>query len=712
MNKLFFAAVLPAFLPGATALQAHNTSLPISATTPAAVPSDSVQADTTAISSVHDIAGITVTRRKMGITRMSGAVGGNIINQDELFKAACCNLGESFTTNPSVDVNYADAATGARQIKLLGLNGSYVQMLTENLPNFRGSAAPYSLGYVPGTWMKSIQVSKGAASVKNGYEGITGQINVEYLKPEDETGGTFNLYTDTDGKFEANGEGNIHLSKKLMTNVLGHFENRGGAHDMNKDGFQDMPNTRQYNFQNRWLYKDSRYIMHAGLGIIDEDRRSGQTLGHLSDDMKTELGDKPLYRIGISTDRYEGYMKHAFILDPQHGTNIAWMTSADMQLMDAGYGYKHYTVNEKNVYSSLMFEHNFTPEHNLSVGVSFVHDYLGENLGYRPVAGITPTDYAQNALAAVDNYDKENVVGGYAQYTYNLNNRIVAMAGIRLDHSNLWGTFVTPRVHLKWQATDWLGLRLSAGKGYRTPHPLAEYNYLLASSRTFQIGQLSQESAWNFGFIANWNIPLFGETLLLNTEYYYTRFQNQTTVDFDSNPHAVTIASNDGQNDSHVFQIDATYPLFKGMTLTAAYRRNFVRETYGTVRMEKPLQSRYKGLLTASYKTPLGLWQFDVTAQLNGSGRMPTPYTLADGTPSWNERFKAYPQLNVQVTRWFRHFSVYAGGENLTNYKQQNPVIDAMNAWGPQFDTNMVYGPIHGAMAYVGIRVNLGNRLK
>lgn len=692
MNKYFLAAMLPAFLPGAATLQAHNNNTPIAAT----IPVDTIQADTTAISSEHNLTGVTVTRRKMGITRMSGAIGGNIINQDEVFKAACCNLGESFTTNPSVDVNYSDAATGARQIKLLGLNGSYVQMLTENLPNFRGSAAPYSLGYVPGTWMKSIQVSKGAASVKNGYEGITGQINVEYLKPEDETGGTVNLYTDTDGKFEANAEGNIHLSKKLMTNVLGHFENRGGAHDMNKDGFQDMPNTRQYNFQNRWLYKDDRYIMHAGLGIINEDRRSGQTLSHLSDDMKTQMAGEPLYRIGISTDRYEGYMKHAFILDPAHGTNIAWMTSADMQLMDAGYGKKHYTVNEKNVYSSLMFEHNFTKEHNLSVGVSFVHDYLGENLNTQ----------------TVDDLDKENVVGGYAQYTYNLHNRVIAMAGVRVDHSNLWGTFVTPRFHLKWQATDWLGLRLSAGKGYRTPHPLAEYNYLLASSRAFNVGKLQQESAWNFGFIANWNIPLFGETLLLNTEYYYTRFQNQTTVDFDSDPHAVTIASNDGQNYSHVFQIDATYPIFKGMTLTAAYRRNYVRETYGTVRMEKPLQSRYKGLLTASYKTPLGLWQVDVTGQLNGGGRMPKPYTLADGSQSWNERFKAYPQLNVQVTRWFRHFSIYAGGENLTNYKQKNPVIDAMNPWGTQFDTNMVYGPIHGAMGYVGIRVNLGNRLK
>lgn len=704
MKKSLLAAVLPALMPGAVAANANTNSIVST--------SDSAQTDTAAIFAEHEIAGVTVTRRKMGISRMAGAVGGSIVGQDELFKAACCNLGESFTTNPSVDVNYSDAATGARQIKLLGLNGSYVQMLTENMPNFRGSATPYSLGYVPGTWMKSIQVSKGAASVKNGYEGITGQINVEYLKPEDETGGTVNLYTDTDGKFEANGEGNIHISDKLMTEVLGHFENRGGAHDMNMDSFQDMPNTRQYNFQNRWLYKDSKYIMHAGLALLKEDRRSGQTLSHLSDDMKTLMADEPLYRIGISTDRYEGYMKHAFVLDPSHGTNIAWMTSGDMQLMDAGYGFKHYTVNEKNVYSSLIFEHNFTPEHNLSAGLSYVYDYLGQNLGTRNVNGVTPTDYAPSALAAVDGNNKESVVGGYAQYTYNLHNRLIAMAGIRVDNSNLWGTFVTPRFHVKWMASDWLTLRLAAGKGYRTPHPLAEYNYLLASSRTMNIGKLNQESAWNFSLTAAWNIPLFGETLFLNTEYYYTRFQNQTTVDFDSDPHAVTIASNNGLNYSHVFQIDATYQILKGMTLTAAYRRNYVRETYGGVRMEKPLQSRYKGLLTASYKTPLGLWQVDITGQLNGGGRMPAPYTMADGSQSWNRSFKAFPQLNFQVTRWFHHFSIYAGGENLTNYKQHNPVIDSMNPWGSQFDTNMVYGPIHGAMGYVGIRVNLGNRLK
>ena len=204
------------------------------------------------------------------------------------------------------------------------------------------------------------------------------------------------------------------------------------------------------------------------------------------------------------------------------------------------------------------------------------------------------------------------------------------------------------------------------------------------------------------------NIPLFGQTLKLNAEYYYTNFQNQAVIDFDSNVHEVHTSNLEGRSYSHVLQIDATYPLFKGMTLTAAYRRNYVKETYNGIRMDKPLLSKYKGLVSASYKTPLGLWQFDATMQLNGGGRMPQAYTLANGEPSWDQNFKTYGLLSAQITRWFRHFSVYIGGENLTGYKQKTPVVDAMNPWGNQFDTNMVWGPINGAMGYIGIRVNFG----
>ena len=642
---------------------------------------------------------VTVVSRKAGVSRMAGAINGSVINKDELFKAACCNLGESFTTNPSVDVNYSDAATGARQIKLLGLSGTYVQMMTENLPNFRGAAAPFSLGYVPGPWMQSIQVSKGASSVKAGYESITGQINVEYLKADDVPGVEANIYGDTDGKMEANASGNIHINDKLTTELLTHYENRWGANDMNMDGFKDMPNIRQYNLQNRWIFKSPHYMLRAGISLISEHRTGGQTLNALDDDMRKSMEGKELYGIDIRTNRYEAYMKHAFILNKEHGTNIALMATGSMHQEDALYGHKTYYVNEKNVYASLMFEHNFNKQHNLSAGLSLNHDYLGQL--YRLTNDATAARTHAN--------DKETVPGIYAQYTYNLNDRLIVMAGIRGDHSSRYGNFVTPRFHVKWQANDIIGFRLSAGKGYRSVHALAENNYLLASSRRLIIDDnLKQEEAWNYGISSQMNIPLFGHTLKLNAEYYFTNFENQAMVNFDSDVHEVRVSNLDGKSYSHVFQVDASYPLFKGMTLTAAYRRNYVKETYDGILMDKPMLSKYKGLVSASYKTPLGLWQFDATMQLNGGGRMPKTYTLSNGELSWDQTFKAYGMLSCQITRWFRHFSVYIGGENLTGYKQKQPVVDAMNPWGNQFDTNMVWGPISGAMGYVGIRVNFG----
>ena len=632
---------------------------------------------------------VTITSRRAGTRKLGGAVNGVMINREELFKAACCNLGESFTTNPSVDVNYSDAATGAKQIKLLGLSGTYVQMLTENLPNFRGAAAPYALDYVPGPWMKSIQVSKGSSSVRNGYESITGQIDVEYLKPDDDQGVTVNLFGNTMGRFEANADANVHMNDRLSTEILAHYQNEWGHHDQNDDGFQDQPNVRQWNLQNRWKYKDDSYIFHGGLGIIKEKREGGQT-EHSS--YLSPLTSH-LFKIGIETDRYEGYMKHAFILDPEHGTNIALMGNVSLHQLDASYGEKLYGVNEKTAYAQLLFETNFTEQHNLSAGLSLNHDYLREEVRVKSEKFATA---------------KETTPGAYLQYTYNLNEKLVAMAGLRVDHSSEYGTFFTPRFHVKWTFNEIVSLRLSAGKGYRTIHALAENNNLLASGRTLVIGDLEQEAAWNYGISSSCYIPLFGKTLKLNAEYYHTRFSNQAVIDYDSNPLFITIANLDGKSYSNTVQVDATYPIVSGLELTAAWRLNDVKCTYGGELMEKPLTSRYKGLVTASYKTPLGLWQFDATLQLNGGGRMPTPYTLADGTPSWDSRFKAYEQVSAQITRWFRHFSIYIGGENLTGFRQKQPIINAADPWSSTFDPTMVWGPVQGAMFYAGIRINFG----
>ena len=642
---------------------------------------------------------VDIVARKAGTSRLAGAVNGISVNKDELFKAACCNLGESFTTNPSVDVAYNDATTGARQIKLLGLSGTYVQMLTENLPNFRGAAIPYALGYVPGPWMKGIQVSKGSASVKNGYESITGQINVDYLQPEDEQQVEVNLFGDTKSRIEANADANVHLSDKWATEVLLHHENILKNHDDNGDGFYDMPGREQYNLQNRWVYKGDKYIFHGGLGVLKEIRTSGQDKEHLDPAASASSPDSlNLYRIKLHTNRYEGYMKHAFILDREHGTNIALMSSASLHQLDAQYGNKSYDLNEKNLYGSLMFETNFTRQHNLSLGLSVNHDYLGQR-----------TNMDVPEMQRLN--EKETTPGAYAQYTYTLGTKLTAMAGARFDHSSIYGSFFTPRFHMKYSPVDAVSIRLSAGKGYRTVFAMAEYNYLLASGREFQIAGegLEQEEAWNYGVSTAFYIPLFNKTLKLNAEYYYTDFKNQAVVDYDYDSRLILIDNLQGKSYSHTFQIDASYPLLKGLEITAAYRLNDVKCTYGIEKelKEKPLTCKYKALFTASYKTPLALWQFDATVQLNGGGRNPDPYLLADGTPSWSPGFHSFEQVSAQITRWFRHWSIYVGGENLTGFKQKTPIYDAAHPWGRDFEPTLVWGPVEGRMFYAGVRVKL-----
>ena len=439
-----------------------------------------------------------VVKQRAGTTRINSAMNAFSINKSELFKAACCNLGESFSTNPSVDVNYSDATTGARQIKLLGLAGTYVQMLTETMPNFRNSAAPYSLSYVPGPWMKSIQVSKGAASVKNGYESVTGQINVQYLQPEDEEGATINLYGSTMARFEANGDANLHLNQRLSTEILMHHENEYGEHDSNNDGFVDMPKVKQWNIQNRWAYLGQKYIFHGGVAIINEKRDGGQTEKHVAQQQM------PLYKINIDTERYEIYMKHAVVLDQSHATNIALMTSATLQEMDSRYSWKRLKTNDKNAYASLMFETNITPSHNISVGTSINHDYLRNNIERRfpynndETTGNTAlTDYDDYKTGDEAMLNKETTWGGYTQYTFTKDTKLTVMAGIRADHSSVFGTFLTPRMHIKYAPNNIISLRFSAGKGYRMVHPLAEYGYLLASGRRLVVDQQPmQERAW------------------------------------------------------------------------------------------------------------------------------------------------------------------------------------------------------------------------
>lgn len=612
-----------------------------------------------------------------------------LILSSQLIRAACCNLGESFTTNPSVDVSYSDAATGARQIKLLGLSGTYVQMLTENVPNLRGASLPYSLGFVPGPWMHSIQVSKGASSVKNGYESTTGQINIEYLKPQGKDGVRANAYLDSELKQEVNADGSVHLNDRLSTSLLLHFENRQMEHDSNGDGFMDMPKVRQYNVMHRWAYVSPQWISQLSLHVLRDKRSGGQSTKHAA---PAADGQHPLYTTSTTINRYQAQWKNGFTLNADHNTSLALMLQGAWHDAWNGFGLTRYDVTQKTGYAQLLFETDFTPQHNLSVGASLNHDYYSERF--------SPAGEGR-AIS------RETTPGLYAQYTYKLGERLTIMPGIRWDYSSHYGGFFTPRLHIKYVPIEALTLRASAGKGYRSPHALAENTPLLATGRKIIVADdLKQEEAWNTGLAASLHLPVGDKPLEVNAEYYYTHFINQMVINYDgaSGPHTLSFENLQGKSYSHTFQIDATYPFFSGFTATAAFRLNDVKCSYpqapgksaNTTLLQKPLTSRFKGLLTLSYKTPLELWQFDVTGQLNGNG------TLYDGS-----RYPAYFQLQAQVTREFRYFSVYLGGENLTHYRISEPIIHAHHPWSPQFDATQIWGPTMGAMAYVGVRFKL-----
>ena len=629
---------------------------------------------------------VSVSGFRKGRVKSSGVGNTELIGSKELLRAACCNLGESFTTNPSVDVNYADAATGARQVKLLGLGGSYVQMLTENIPNYRGAAVPFALDYIPGPWMQSIQVSKGASSVKNGYESITGQINVEFKKPQATPFADANLYFNTKEKLEANLGANLHVSNRWSTALLGHYEILDKAHDDNGDGFTNMPKIKQGSLLNRWAWMGDHYIFQASVKGLKEHRESGQTGHH------AQMAGNP-YLIDVKNERYEAFTKNAYIFDPEKTANVALILSGSLHHGNAGYGQKLYKVDQRNGYASLMFESDFGEHHRLSAGVSLNHDYVKETL--------------KNTELDVALPPKETTPGVYGQYTYKIDERLIVMGGLRWDHSSIYGGFLTPRMHVKYSPSSVLTLRGSVGKGYRTSHVLSENHFVLASGRNVMIDRnLNQEQAWNYGVSASLSIPVGGKHLELGAEYYYTDFLRQLLVDMDSDPHAVHFTNLDGKSYSHTYQFEATWPVVDGLTLTATFRRTDVKSTYNGVLREKPLTNKYKGLLTASYQPGLGKWQFDVTLQLNGGGRLPDAYFSDEGKPSWESRYRGYEQLSAQVTRFFRHWSVYAGGENITNFKQKNPIVGADNPWSPNFDSTMIWGPVHGAVYYVGVRLN------
>lgn len=667
---------------------------------------------------------VIITERRMGVIKSrASAFDTQTIGTEEICRAACCNLSEAFETNASVDVAYADAATGAKQIRLLGLGGTYVQLLQENTPAVRGLAQNFGLEYVPGPWMNSIQVSKGTSSVINGYEAISGQINVELLKPQTQNPLSVNLMFNSELMAEANIEGGWQIPLKehehehehyhehgehcdhesLYTGILAHYTGSYMTMDENKDGFADMPLVQNANLANRWFYKHGDYTFQAFVRGLYDRRRGGQNVHH-------NTVASP-YLINLNTWRVEGFLKNGYVYDDESGSSIALITAVSYHNLNNTYGPRNWIANQLNAYLNGIWQRNWEGgglidnDHRLSAGVSLNVDNYHESLNILPQA-----------------LDRLEITPGiFAEYSYTYAEMLSLVAGVRADYSTRYGFFVTPRANVRYSPFDWWTLRVSAGLGYRSPNAIADNANILPSSRQIQlVDEIKQERAVNTGISTTFYIPIGSKQLQLSAEYYYTHFLNSLIVDMDRDLHAVYFYNQTdmpgAKSFAHCAQVEASMEVLRGWTWTAAFRYTDVRQTTfnsATNQYElrtKALTNRFKGVISTSYQTPLKKWQFDVTAQFNGISRMPDGFVaMGDylggyGTPkpvTW------YPQLMAQVTKYFRSCSLYLGAENMTNFRQDTPIIAADAPYGPDFDASMVWGPTTGWKVYIGFRYDL-----
>jgi len=619
------------------------------------------------------------------ISRMDPVFTQNL-NQDEFKKAACCNLSESFETNASVDVSYSDAVTGAKQIQLLGLAGIYSQIQVENIPNLRGLANTYGLEYIPGSWMESIQISKGTSSVKNGYESIAGQINVEYKKPHNSDRLYLNTYVNSLGKMEANFNTAHEVNDRWSTMLLGNVVNMSNEVDKNNDSFLDMPESSQYHFFNRWKYANPGKV-HGQIGIqfLNEDRTGGQ----LAFNEARPENNGNAYGIDINTRRYEAFTKTGILFERPE-TSIGIINSLTYHEQDSYFGLNDYEGTQLNYYGNIMYEsYLFNELHDYSVGFSYMYDEYDEML---------------NDSTFVR---KESVPGMFLEYTFSLEEKFNLLAGLRTDFHNLYGTLWTPRMHMRYALNkNWI-FRASAGKGYRSSNVIAENSYLLASSKELIIQEEPQiEEAWNFGLNLTRYADILGRQLTLNLDFYRTSFQNQLIVDMDQNIFEANIYNLDGRSFSNSIQLEANYELVPQLDMTAAYRYNDVQMTLNDKLQRKPMVNQYKGLLTFSYTTLNTGWQFDFTTQFNGDARLPDTEQYAEDyqRPEFSE---AYTIFNAQVSKDYKRWELYVGGENLGNFTQENPIIASSEPFGDYFDTSMVWGPIIGTKIYFGMRYSI-----
>ncbi len=607
-----------------------------------------------------------------------------VISEKELLKAACCNLSESFETNASVDVSFTDAVTGTRQIEMLGLSSRYSQITRESMPDIRGLSTFFGLTYIPGTWIESIQLNKGAGSVVNGYESITGQINVELKKPRTMDRFFANGYVNQMGRTEINLDGKTTLGP-LNSALFVHGSIMPLINDMNNDGFADQPTGTNLTLLNRWqTASENGWVSQFNIKATVIDQEGGQV-------QFLEGANGNFWGMNAQTRRYEAWGKLGKVFPTQPYRSFGLQLSGVWHDYDSHFGNVSYMGNERYFYANLIYQ-----------------DIIG-NTNHSYKSGISYTLNDQDQRLSGVNYDFiESVPGAFFEYSYAYLEKFSLVAGIRGDYHNLYGAFVTPRLHMRWQLTDQDVLRASGGRGLRTPQLIVENIGLLSTSRNWNIlGEdpdlpygVEPEVAWNFGLNYSHYFTLDFREGIISVDLYRTDFINQLVVDRDADEQNVYFYNLTGQSYANAVQLQIDYELIKRLHTRWAYRYYDVRTTIGDRLRAQPLVPSHRGFVNLEYTTR-NYWAFDLTTHITGQQRLPDAFYQDENAP-------AFFLVNGQISKKWNNnnFMVYVGVENLLNFRQNDPIISADQPFGPYFDASMVWGPIFGRNIYTGIRLN------
>ena len=637
------------------------------------------------------------------LSRLSN-VRTEVISSAGLNKMACCNLAESFENSASVSVGYSDAVTGAKQIRLLGLSGIYTAMLDENRPVMRGLAAPFGLSYISGQWLESIQVAKGPSSVINGVEAITGQINVEHRKPTDEKPLFLNVFLNSMLMAELNASSSLQIGDRWSTVLLAHASASRMSHDGDGDGFRDDPNTLQLNFANRWLYVDDSGVqLRFGVKALYDNRIGGQMgFGH-EDASSMSTMDVP-WGTDITNKGVNGYVKVGIPLNADNSHNIAVVADYTWHQFDSFFGLKSFMGTQNSAFVNVMYQGIPNDSHRFTFGVRNFLDGYSQMLydGYSVDEG----GVRKVMNAAHDLSRTENSLGVYGEYTYTLGEKFSIVADLSLDWNSLYGVFLSPRANLKWAPVDWLVIRASGGRGLRSANVVTDNLGMMSVGRRIDIAEnLDIESAWTYGGNVTAYIPIgYEDNCYVSLDYFRSDFTSQVIVDQEYVRDAVSVYNLDGPSYTNTWQVDFSVEPFERFTVLATFRYTDSKVSLkGKGLVERPLVSRYKGVLNLQYATRMRLWTFDFTAQVNGPSRLPD-FAVAPGESGMSP---VYPVLYAQITRKFKGVDVYIGAENLTNYRQKHPVIDAQDPYSPDFNASVIWGPLMGIKVYAGMRLTL-----